>query len=241
MSDQPNVFEGQPSQEQPSDSNQSVALSKLVGEDKKFKSVEDLARGKLESDLLIEELKVKLARKEEEAAKESSAKSKLDDILQKLEQNKNPNSGDNTNPVLDEDKIAKIVQAQMTNAEKRRTAEQNIDTTNAKLNEIYGDKAKERVEAKAKELGISMAKLKEISSESPSAFYSMIGISDVKKETPASPNKSSVNTAAKEFAPDYKVGTKEYYKELRRKDPIEYYNKHIFEVMDKVKKGELVL
>lgn len=222
-------------------SNQEGIAATLVGADKKFKTVDDLAKGKLEADVYVEQLKAQLAAKDAELAKVGNADAKFDKILQEIEQRKTaPTQGNVQVPALGKDEIATLVRNQMTLVEAERTAQQNVDSTNTKLTALFGDKAKSVVETKARELGMTMEELKILSAKSPTAFFTIIGATDTKpKDTGTSPT-GSINSGS-DFNRDFKVGTKEYYNELRRKNPKEYYAKHIHEVIAKVKKGELVL
>lgn len=232
-----NVFV-EPTTETPTTDNQGI-VSQLVGEGKKFKTVDDLARGKLEADIYVESLKKKLADSEAERAKLINTDEKFNQVLQQLEQNKQaPSQGNTQVPALGASDIADIVRNQMTLAEQQKTAEQNIATTNSRLNELFGDKAKEVVVSKAKALGISMADLQIISAKSPNAFLTMIGAAESTPKTSNSSPTGTVNTAA-DFSPGIKAGTKEYYVELRKKDP-KFYEKYMPEIMEKVKKEGLI-
>lgn len=238
MTNETNVFV-EPTTDTTSNINQDI-VSTYIGEGKKFKSVEDVINRKLEADVYVESLRTQLAEKETKLAALSKTDDKFSQILQTIEQNKANNSQGNPQvPALGSNDIADIVRNQMTQIEQERTAEQNTATTNSKLKELFGDKAKEVVESKARELGITMADFKQISAKSPNAFFTMIGATESTPKPSNSNPTGSVNTAS-DFQTGTKVGSKEYYNELRRKNPREYYSKTIHEVMDKVKKGELV-
>lgn len=245
MSNQDNVFVEPTANQTPNTTdNQDSIASTLVGEGKKFKTVDDLAKGKLEADLYVEQLKKQLESKDAELTKLGNADEKFTKILQGLEQSKNtPNTQGNTQvPALGKEDIATLVRNQMTLVEAERTAQQNIDSTNSKLKDLFGDKAKDVVQSKAKELGISMEELKILSAKSPTAFFTMIGATESRPQSASTPNPNgSVNTASN-FNQDFKVGTKEYYNNLRRTmKPVDYYTKIQPEIMERVKKGELVL
>lgn len=220
--------------------NQTEIASQLVGEDKKFKTVNDLAKGKLEADVYIEQMKVQLKAANDELAKVKNADDKFSKILEQIGQRNNESTPQvNTTPAMVNDDITALVRNQITAIEKERSAQQNIDTTNSKLKELFGDRAKEIVESKAKELGVGMEELKILSSKSPSALLTLVGAGNQTTQATNAPQ-GSINTQA-DLGIGVKAGSKEYYNELRRKNPTEYYKKTIHEVMDKVSKGELVL
>lgn len=233
---------GEPSSNSDNTPNLGEIASQLVGEGKKFKTIDDLAKGKLEADLYVEQLKKKLETSEAERTKLGGNDEKFSQILQELEQRKaTPPQGNIQVPVLGQDEIETLVRNQMTAIESERTSQQNLDSTNAKLKQLFGDKAKAYVESKAKELGIDMQRLQSLSAESPSAFFTLVGISDTKPKVPNAPITGSVNTESN-FNQNHQTGTKEYYNNLRRTmKPGDYYTKVLPEIMDKVKKGELVL
>ena len=163
-------------------------LKELVGEGKKFKTVEDLAKGKLESDNFITQLQTEQAalRKQlaelDEKAKESIT---LKAVLEKLEQAKKPPSDDKTvtTPVnQNEDFDTKIAQYEQTKSRKT-----NRELANQSLVEKFnGDaaKASEFVASKAKELGLTKEVMADMAERSPSAFAQLLGLDSKTKQVP---------------------------------------------------------
>lgn len=213
-------------------------LTQLVGDDKKFKSVEDLAKGKLEADDFIKKLQDE-NKQLREGIVDSSVKKQLDEFLTKIEQKSQTNSKEQTNPALSNTDIANLVREQLTIAETQRTAEQNIQAAHARMVELYGDKAKDILDAKARELGLSKEYLKEVSAKSPHAFLKIIG--DTGSKEVVNTGKGSINTESS-FNQDTKHGSSDYYKNLLKTDKKTYFSAKVQdEIRTLVAQGKLQL
>jgi hypothetical protein len=150
------------------------ALEELVGEGKKFADPEALAKGKLESDNFIEQLK----REKQEALdalaevqKEGDKGKTLADLVEAVKASQNSEDGDNQ-PMSEEDfqeKVRTIVKGDLEEA----TRESNRDVGNALVLQKVGgnvEAAKLLVAERAKALNTTPAKLRELSEESPELF-----------------------------------------------------------------------
>lgn len=157
-------------------------LESLVGEGKKFDSVESLAKGKLEADRYIEELKQKLEGLED-------TNSKLDNLLEKVgksgestSQNSTPaanreNSGEpvstSTN-ALDTDSVEALVEQKIRERVAEDTKQTNLNTVRQNLEQKYGGNAPTIVQEKARELGMDMAELDALAANNPKAFLTLV-------------------------------------------------------------------
>jgi hypothetical protein len=153
-------------------------LEDLVGEDKKFKTLEDLARGKLEADAFIEKLKeenaMALAELEKYGSKEEE-NAKVSDLIKAVQESAKQDSEGN-NQMTDEDLSEKIREI-MKGETEAQTRAQNRDKGNKLvLEKVSGDveAAKIFVAERARELGISPSRLAELSEVSPDAFAKLI-------------------------------------------------------------------
>lgn len=189
---------------------------------------EVIAKGKIDADNHIEQLKAQI--KELEAKANQSGK--LDEILAKIGQeaakppvaNTQSSEGDtkraNTQPVLSEDQIQSLVEKTLTERERTQTVAQNINQVNKQLEDLFGTEAKKRVEDKAKELGMSLSRIQEIASESPTAFFTLIG------EKPAE-FKPSLNSTIRTDGLQQRssdVRNNKYYQDLRRSNQHQFYS-----------------
>lgn len=232
MSDQ-NIFStasGEPAQEQATPtneqqpSNQNAFLSQLVGPDKKFKSEEDLAKGKLESDRFIEYLQSQIKELKEETTKRVSAEEVANQVKEILRQQ---SPSESTPPALDESRLAEVVRQQLDSAKKEDVVKSNVLTVQENMVKRFGDmsKATEFVQAKAKELGVSVQDLEQTAAKSPTAFYRLIGM-DAQQQVnhSATMQQSSVNA---NMVLNTQPSLEDYYAEMRLKEPKKYFSPEV--------------
>lgn len=192
---------------------QASAFNELVGEGKKFKSEEDLAKAKVESDNFIEQLKGELSGLREDLSKRETTEELLKMLKEK--QSQPSDSKEDTIPQLSKEDIAKLVEEKLVETDKSKTQTRNLSEVNSRMTEVYGEKAAQILAQRAKENGVSVDFLKDTAAHSPSAFYSLIGINKPSGSTPTT-EKSSVNTAAAFQGTGPKVGTKAYFDNIRK-------------------------
>lgn len=205
-------------------------LVKAKGEN--WKDPQVIAKGKIESDRHIESLTKQIAEMREDLEKtknRASIENQLQDkagvATQTTEVPKTNNSDGveaNTKPDTTVD-IEGLVEKTLAERERKAVVDRNIKEVNAHLEQTFGTEAAREVQSRAAEIGMSMEQLQLIASESPAAFYRLIG------EAPAAESagvvRGSVNTAAalnKTTNTDF-----EYYQNLRRSNPNLYYSAKI--------------
>lgn len=207
-------------------------LEALVGEDKKFKSVDELARGKYEADVYIENLK----REQEELRTELAARLKVEELLAQRQQSSNPNSDpvveahQPATPVgkaLSDDELAEKIRAITAAESASARAAANINSVSERLVAEFGteDRANEVVKQKAAELGVSVEFLQDIAIKSPKAFFSQIGLTTA-SATSAVPTKSDV-VSIPGAGNSAKPGTMSFYNEIKKTDPKLYWSPRI--------------
>lgn len=164
------------------------ALSQLVGEGKKFKTVEDLAQAKLESDRHIEQL-------EEEHSgyrKELEARATVEEALKKLQ-----NEGQTANTqvttetttqdrqsVSEELDLDKLVGDKIAAMNAQTQGDANELEADRIMTERFGDAAKTELVRITREKGISLADAKDLARKSPAAFSSLMGLDTQTQRTP---------------------------------------------------------
>lgn len=154
-------------------------VNALVGEDKKFKTVEDLAKSKLEADAFIEQLKEENKVALEELKKyqgQEDNSAKVQELLEAVKAAGQQQDSEGDNQLTDEalsEKIREIMQGV--------SAEETAKRNRAKGNELVLRKVGGDVEAaklfvaeRAKELGLKPSALAELSEISPQAFAKLI-------------------------------------------------------------------
>lgn len=218
-------------------------VSDLVGDGKKFKTVDDLARGKLEADNFIDQLKRETEGLREELKNRTKAEEELNGLREEIKnlRTATTQASRDTNPSLTADSIRSLVSETITQADRNRTTQQNINTANDAMVKSHGDltKAGEAVKARAADLGISMDHLRNIAAESPTAFLKIMGETVTEDKGPLNTQRS-VNTDTSNSAPagEPTRGTKAFYDKLRVEKPNVYWSPKIQqEVFEAAKAG----
>lgn len=234
----------------------SNVLSELVGENKKFKSVADLAKGKKEADLFIEQLK----REKEELHKELLTRLSVEEALGKIV----PSSLAVTKPVPpitptekpsdtkaeepspgNRAELQKLVESTVSSLEQRKISEANVLKVNDALKNHFGsfEKAQEFIGQKASELGLGKEFLKEAARRSPQGFFSLIGFNEeAAKVALSNPSvqQGSINTTSL-LNTQSATSVKSKYDKMRKESPAKYYSAKVQnEIFQLAKEGKYV-
>ena len=222
MSDQ-TVFEGTKEEvqtEQKSDQTEAGQLALLVGENRKYKTQEELAKAYMNADEHIS----KLTEENRELREQVASGKTIDSVLERIEANRRE-QGDTT-PVqskgVSAEDIAKIVEQTITGRETERTRKANQTKADQMLKSKYGEKAGEVYRAALTSPAKAKA-LEELASVDPDAFMQLF------KEEPYKGNPSDSSNTRGEGAQQHQTqsaaqpGTKAYYDEMRRKDPQKFW------------------
>lgn len=163
----------------PDGQNESDPLAGLVGEGRKFKTVEDLARGKLESDKFIENLTSEQKELRDYVAELESKLQKVEAVKDVMG-SKGTADGDGNQPKsLPTEEILKLVDERLNQRTAAQRARANEETANSALLKHFNNddaKAREFVKQQAERLGMDRESLKELSKQSPEAFLRLVGI-----------------------------------------------------------------
>jgi hypothetical protein len=209
-------------------------LSHLVGEDKKFKSPEELARGKWEADNYIKTLE----RQMDEARKELEKRQTADEIADRIkselagrgesnqeshqtpEENNDSNNNDrNKLEGLSREELLKLFDERLSEREQKSKAQQNREEVSKTLSEKVGATANKWLQDKAQELGVSVQYLQEQAEVSPKAFYNLVGLNQTSSgNTGWTPPQSSTNTAGR-LDSGTQVRDNAYYEKLFKDSP----------------------
>jgi len=164
-------------------------LAKLVAtKGENWKDPEVLAKGKLEADGYIKNLEDQLKQMREDIQKQDYAKSLLEELQNKATSPTNvksvvanndnkggTNTDGNTQPQVSEDTLKSLVERTLTERDRDNTVKQNLAFVDQELEKTYGTEAPAVVQKKAQELGLTVQRLQELASESPNAFFNLIG------------------------------------------------------------------
>jgi len=208
-------------------------FAELVGENAKFKTPQDLARGKVESDLFIEQLK----RENAEMRNDLTTRIKYEEFLDRVERANLSNADDNQESkeqtgqlsAMKPEELEQLLERKLRERDARTTATQNLAQVQDKLRKALGPNYAQRVKEQAQTLGVTTEFLNELAAAQPRAFYRMLGLDEHRvpgqDPTSMSPPRSSVNAESLNFG--NKTKGKSYYDEIRKKDNNLYFSPKI--------------
>lgn len=195
-------------------------LTELIGEGKKYKSIDDALKSVPHAQNHISILERELAELKQDLEKRLNSEQVLEKILEaKKDSGSQELPPNEITPEALKD-LVKSTYQEISSDEKKAS---NLKAVDSKLQETWGDKAAQMLRTKADELGVGVGFLQETAAHSPKAFYNLIGVSQ-DKPTGSVPSmqKGSVNTET--FA---ETGLQPYsykwYQNMRRNDPKQYY------------------
>lgn len=206
----------------------------LVGESKKFKDIESLAKGKYESDRFIELQNKRFDELRDQYAtvlEESKAKAKLEDLIEEyksLASTAPPQGKEVTQPATKPDDIRKLVSEEVTTLRRQDQERINLDSVQAKLKEQLGDNYSSVVRERIRNIGLSEQDFHDWARKSPTAVLNAIGVNEnTKQETFQAPPQTT-----RTFKPvTEQKRTWSYYQELKKNNPKVYYDKSIMNQM----------
>ena len=246
MSDQEDIFQSDSNNSGPVIDPEKDYFSEFVGEGKKYKDAKAAGRALIEKDLFIEQLK----REAEEARQEARSRISVEEALTKISSNRAEpvNNGQGHQPPSDGNgavnqpgggnnvDIEKLVEEKLAAHERdiqqktqRQKEEENLNTVQQKLQEIYGPNYAAKVKEEAEKLGVSTQFLTETGRREPKALFKLLdldtqrGYRDITDPAPAS---SRVNTAGMTNSGS-SDRTMSYYERLRKSDPKRYLSQEI--------------
>lgn len=202
----------------------------LVGEGKKFKTVQDLAKGKIESDGFIEQLKTEnkaLREAVASGADTSGIQAKIEQLLAAQKgsgQTSTPASNQSQSEPLTAEKVLDLLDRR----EQAKALANNASHFNSTINKVLGDKAGDIVMQRLNDLGLDKQTFDEIVSRNPQSALKLVGV----KEAPAggqgdvAGKSTNVNTAAA-FSPQHngdQVMNHSYFEKLRKEQGSKFFS-----------------
>lgn len=223
MPDPANVFEG--TTEGTTTTISQDLIAELVGDGKKYKTVEDLARSRLEADIHIKRVEKENAEMRTQLEKAKSVEDILEAVkAQSASANETPDPDKQVaTPGLTAEQVAKMVAEQVAGQRTKEVRDANRTLANTKMIELYGDKAQE-VFLKEAPTPALQAIYKELAEVNPEKFVALF-------QKPASAQQGvdtgGKNTAALNLTQGSGVvqpGTQAFYAKLRKENPKQYYS-----------------
>lgn len=208
-------------------------LLELVGEGKKFKTPQDLARGKFEADNYVKTLTIKLDEMRNDYMKldaDYKARATLEELMTQLKpqqqqsSNTEPKVNDVKMPEIDPKHIESLVDSRIKTNKILEREQENFNKVKEKLKEKLGTNYQDSLSKHIDSLGLTVDDMNALAKKSPTAFFNALKIDEPTQEdsfqTP--PRTSQRNDT---FLP--KGGPKRtwaYYQELKKKDRNLYYD-----------------
>lgn len=193
----------------------------MVGEGKRYATVEELAKGKQEADAFIEQLKSETAGLREDLSKRPTMED-IQDIVKSY-----ASEQESTNSNVSGEDIQKLVQTELQASKVADKQADNVKQASDKMFELYGDKAKEVVQQKANELGVAVEYLEQMAAANPKIFYATMGVQDnPNNQGSDGGNHQPEGHNAEQFQKktEQQTGTWSYYRQLRKENPKNYWS-----------------
>lgn len=205
-------------------------LGDLVGDGRKFNDVEALARGKLEADRFIEQMKQENASLKADLDKQTyklGVTTKMEEMASEpttelLDPNNNTSGTSdaaNTQPSSSEANIESLVEQTLMKREQESVSKNNIAFVEAELEKTYGTEAAATVQQKAAELGLSLTELQGMAAKSPAAFMQLLG-QPAPTRSPVIQGSIRTEGSTMQASSEKDFG---YYQRLRRENSTLYY------------------
>lgn len=164
--------------------------AELVGDGKKYSSVEDALKSVPHAQKHIQTLESELAAAREELAKRRTTEELLDEIKSGIQPQVTPAGAE-----FDQDKLLQLVSQTIEQKEKQKSAKTNAESVASKFTEKFGSKAEEVYNTVAKESGLTVQQLNSLAATSPKTVLKLAGLEGVSAPVAGKPN-STVNTEA---------------------------------------------
>jgi len=186
----PSTNEGQNQDNQQPQFQIPTEAAELVGDGKKYQSVEDALKSVPHAQKHIQTLESELASVKEELTKRRTTEELLDEIKSGVQPKENPQGVE-----FDQDKLMQLVDQTLEVKERQKLAKSNASQVAAKFTEKFGTDAETVYKSVAKENGLSEQQLNSLAASSPNVVLKLAGLAEA-KIAPVSKSSSSVNTQA---------------------------------------------
>lgn len=162
--------------------------AELVGDGKKYQSVEDALKSVPHAQKHIQTLEAELAAAREELTKRKTTEELLDEIKSGVQPKENPQGVE-----LDQDKLLQLVNQTLEFKERQKQAKSNASQVASKFTEKFGNQAEIVYKNIALENGLTEQQLNNLAASSPNVVLKLAGLTEA-KITPVSKPTSSINT-----------------------------------------------
>lgn len=200
-------------------------LTDLVGDGKKFKTTQDLAKGKAHSDAYIEIQNRRMDQLRQDYLQlkaDYDARAKLEELLDKLPVQQSqarheqpPVEVENKAPAFDLNQLDDLVSKRLTQARSDEKAQDNYQQVVDRLKGQYADRWQNVLKERTDELGLTPDEVNAMARRSPKLFFRSMGL----EQQPNTENFQTPPRSDQRFTPKgAQKRTWSYYQELKNKD-----------------------
>ena len=212
----------------------------LVGEGKKYKTQDDLAKSVLHKESHIQRIERENAELREAITKNGRTERLEEMVAQLLEKNKPSNESEparepvkDSPPGLTEAELEAKLESLLGKKTQEQTRKANLSQVKQKLVETLGSSYSETLSQKADELGLSAAEVDDLASRNPKLFFKTFDITDKPKQVDTPVPRSSLLSPKSEVFNEGGPKPRSYYLSLKQKDPSRYRSSEIQTAMTK--------
>lgn len=209
-------------------------LEELVGDGKKFKTAEELARGKAEADAFIERLK-----KEQEALRnELNTKLTLEQYIDKMAatgttntqtpNEPNGNQGEHLQGLKPED-VERLIDQRVSQRETERIQNENLRTVKDTLSQQLGPDFTTKLKSIGQNIGMTEEDMTNMARTRPKALLALVGAQNSQPQSQRQNTLFTAPTGNQGFRSEGQPvdRTQKYYDNLKKSNPSEYWSPSI--------------
>jgi hypothetical protein len=205
----------------------------LVGEGKRYKDNEALAKAKLHADFTIEERNRELKehrdyilKLQENSQQQANLKELYDQLKQLSTREPNHQAQEvSEQPKFDPNQIKDLVSSTVKELSLADQQNKNFTTVMDKLRERWGENYSSSLQQQMGELGITREELNDMARKNPKVLIRTLGLDQ--KQQSESFDAPPRNAQRSSFAPTTQKRTWSYYTKMRDTDPTTYFTKQV--------------
>jgi hypothetical protein len=206
-------------------------IEELVGEGKKYKTVEDLAKSRIHADIHIQRLESENAditknfiKQREENVARAELKELIDQLkTRQLTSNEQPQVNEGTKaPAIDMNQFESLITTKIQQSKELDKQQENYNLVKNKLQERYGNNYSSVVEDKMKSLGINEEFLNNMARNHPQVLLKTLEVDEPKQESFQAPAQSGRRPDS--FKPTVQKRNWTYYENIRKSQPSLYWD-----------------
>lgn len=213
-------------------------LEDFLGEDKKYKSPEDVAKAIVEKDNFIKRLETENAQMREELKKSTT----LEEFMTKMEERRGVQEASNLenqgeredleNSSVSGIDVEKLVEERFNKMSSEQKKAANLSRVLEKAKEVWGADANLEINKKAKELGVSVKDLQAQAETNPNVFFRLVGLDASVTQKEHLVSNSGMNSSVDTSKMNINHGSgpiknKAYYDRIRVEDRNKWFSSEI--------------